>query len=95
MIDSKNITDAIAELALVLELETLPDEAKAIINNLVEVERDDAYDDGHTDGYSEGEDFAYSEGYDNGRSEGYDEGHADGYDEGFEEGKEAAEDDAA
>ncbi|WJN63474.1 hypothetical protein [Streptomyces phage phiScoe56] len=92
---SNYINDAIAELALVLELEALPDEAKAIINSLVENEREEAYDDGHTDGYSEGEDFAYSEGYDNGRSEGYDEGHTDGYDEGFEDGKAEAEGDAA
>jgi flagellar biosynthesis/type III secretory pathway protein FliH len=92
---SNYIADALADLRNVLNLEALPEEVEAIINSLVENEREEAYDDGHTDGYSEGEDFAYSEGYDNGRSEGYDEGHADGYDEGFEEGKEAAEDDAA
>lgn len=85
-------TEALADIARVLKTDELPEEIVAIVNSLVQNEREDAYDDGHSDGYSEGEDFAYSEGYDSGRSEGYDEGHADGYDEGLEEGRAEAED---
>jgi flagellar assembly protein FliH len=84
-------TEALADIALVLKTDELPEEIVAIVNSLVENEREDAYSDGHDDGYSEGEDFAYSEGFENGRSEGYDEG----YDEGVEAGREEAEQDAA
>ncbi|WMI33386.1 hypothetical protein SEA_PROVOLONE_66 [Streptomyces phage Provolone] len=81
-------TTAIAELATALGLEELPAEAVAIIETLVEEERDDAYSDGHDDGYSEGEDSGYQDGYEN----GYSEGQSEGYDEGYAEAREEFED---
>lgn len=84
-------TEALADIARVLKTDELPEEIVAIVNSLVQNEREDAYDDGHTDGYSEGEDFAYSDGYDN----GYSEGQEAGYDEGYEAAREEFEQDAA
>ena len=62
-------------------------EFEETIDSIIESEREDAYDNGHSDGESEGRNDGYDSGWDDGKEEGRKEGYDQGYDEGYENGK--------